>query len=41
MAIVQDPETAEVDSMPRAAIQSCAVDHILSLEEIAAFLNTL
>lgn len=41
MAIVQDPETAEVDSMPKAAIQSCAVDYILSLEEIAAFLNKL
>jgi two-component system chemotaxis response regulator CheB len=41
MAIVQDPETAEVDSMPKAAIQACAVDHILSLEEISALLNIL
>jgi len=41
MAIVQDPETAEADSMPRAAIQACTVDHVLSLEEIATFLNTL
>jgi two-component system chemotaxis response regulator CheB len=41
MAIVQDPDTAEVGSMPKAAIQSCAVDHILSLEEISALLNTL
>lgn len=41
MAIVQDPSTAEVDSMPRAAIQACRVDHVLSIEEIAAFLNKL
>lgn len=41
MAIVQDPETAEVDSMPRAAIEACAVDHVFSLEEISAFLNEL
>jgi two-component system chemotaxis response regulator CheB len=41
VAIVQDPVTAEVDSMPRAAIQNCKVDYILSLEEIAALLNTL
>ena len=41
MAIVQDPDTAEVDSMPKAAILACAVDHVLSLEEIAAFLNNL
>ena len=41
LAIVQDPETAEVDSMPRAAILACAVDHVLPLEEIASFLNEL
>lgn len=41
MAIVQDPDTAEVNSMPRAAIEACAVDQILSLEEISAFLNDL
>ncbi|MCX6285449.1 MAG: chemotaxis protein CheB [Bacteroidetes bacterium] len=41
LAIVQDPDTAEVDSMPKAAIQACAVDHVLPLEEIAAFLNSL
>ncbi|MCX6242696.1 MAG: chemotaxis protein CheB [Bacteroidetes bacterium] len=41
MAIVQDPETAEVDSMPKAAVAACAVDHVLSLEEISAFLNKL
>ena len=41
LAIVQDPDTAAVDSMPKAAIQNCEVDHVLSLEEIAAFLNEL
>jgi two-component system chemotaxis response regulator CheB len=40
-AIVQDPDTAEVDSMPRAAIQNCKVDKVLSLEEIAVFLNQI
>jgi len=41
MAIVQDPETAEVDSMPKAAIQTTVVDYILNVEEIAALLNKL
>lgn len=39
LTIVQDPDTAEVDSMPRAALQTTHVDMILSLEEISAFLN--
>jgi len=41
LTIVQDPDTAEVESMPRAAIQTSVTDHILPLEEIAAFLNSL
>jgi len=41
LTIVQDPETAEVDSMPRAAILSTQVDKILTIEEIAPFLNSL
>ncbi len=41
LVIVQDPETAEADSMPRAAIHACTVDHVLGLEEISAFLNRL
>ncbi len=41
VTIVQDPDNAEVDSMPRAAIRTAQVDHILTLEEIAAFLNEL
>jgi two-component system chemotaxis response regulator CheB len=40
LTIVQDPETAEVESMPRAAIQTAVVDHIIPLDEIAAFLNS-
>ncbi|MES2765550.1 MAG: chemotaxis protein CheB [Bacteroidota bacterium] len=38
-AIVQNPATAEVDTMPKEAIKSTAVDHILELEDIARFLN--
>jgi len=41
LTIVEDPETAEVNSMPRAALLSTPVDHVLSLEEIAPFLNSL
>ncbi len=41
LTIVQDPETAEVASMPRAAILTSAVDQIIPLEEIAPFLNSL
>lgn len=41
LAMVQDPETAEVDTMPRAAVRATEVDHVLSLEEIGPFLNKL
>lgn len=41
MVIVQDPETAEVDSMPLAAINAVEVDHIVPLENIADLLNKL
>ncbi len=41
LTLVQDPESSEVESMPRAAIQATAVDQILPLDEIAAFLNSL
>lgn len=41
LTIVQDPETAEVDSMPRAAIQTTAVDHIMTIDEISSLLNSL
>jgi two-component system, chemotaxis family, protein-glutamate methylesterase/glutaminase len=39
--IVQSPETAEVDIMPRAAIAACAVDAVLELAEIGPFLARL
>jgi two-component system chemotaxis response regulator CheB len=41
LAIVQDPGTAEVEGMPRAAIQAVSADYILQLEEIAPLLTTL
>jgi two-component system chemotaxis response regulator CheB len=37
--LAQDPATAEAPVMPRAAIDAGAVDHVLALEEIAAWLN--
>ncbi len=40
-SIVQDPETAEVDVMPRAAIAACAVDHVLPLAKIGPLLISL
>jgi two-component system, chemotaxis family, protein-glutamate methylesterase/glutaminase len=41
IAIVQDPESAEGQMMPRAAISSVAVDRVLPLQEIAPFLVEL
>ena len=41
LAIVQSPESAQAPTMPQAAIGATAVDHILSLHEIAPFLNHL
>ena len=41
MTIVQDPATAYVSVMPKAAIQATEVDHILPLDEIGLFLNSL
>jgi two-component system chemotaxis response regulator CheB len=41
LAIVQDPETAEAASMPRAALRATAVDHVASLERIGALLRQL
>ncbi|MCK5230633.1 MAG: chemotaxis protein CheB [Desulfobulbaceae bacterium] len=40
-AIVQDPKTAQVDIMPKAAIAACDVDRILPLERIAEALLEL
>jgi two-component system chemotaxis response regulator CheB len=41
LAIVQDPETAEVDTMPKAAMAATEVDHMLSLDEIGPFITKL
>lgn len=38
VVIVQDPKTAEAPTMPEAVIATGAVDQILRLEDIAAFL---
>ena len=39
--IAQDPETAEVDVMPKSVIDNVGADYILSLSEIGIFLNNL
>ncbi|MGE5339887.1 MAG: chemotaxis protein CheB [Candidatus Omnitrophota bacterium] len=41
LTIVQDPETAEVDGMPRAALEMTRVDFILKLEEIGPLMIQL
>jgi len=41
MTIVQDPTTAEVDTMPKAAIAATQVDHVIPLEDIGQFLRKL
>jgi two-component system chemotaxis response regulator CheB len=41
LTIVQDPDTAEVATMPEAAIASTKVDYILPLENIGPFICTL
>ena len=41
LTIVQDPDTADVDGMPRAAIAATKIDHILTLEQICPFLLQL
>jgi two-component system chemotaxis response regulator CheB len=38
LAIVQDPNEALFDGMPRSAIENVAVDHILTLTDIASLL---
>lgn len=39
LTIVQNPRTAEMPVMPNEAINVVDVDHILSIEEMASFLN--
>jgi two-component system chemotaxis response regulator CheB len=40
-AIVQSPEEAYASAMPKAAIAHCPSAHVMSLEEIAAYLQDL
>ncbi len=39
--IIQDPETAEKDIMPRAAMAACQPEELLSLEDIGTLLGKL
>nr|WP_295873534.1 chemotaxis protein CheB [uncultured Chitinophaga sp.] len=39
LTIVQDPETATVDFMPRHALQAVPVDHVLAADVMASFIN--
>ncbi|EPP4294837.1 chemotaxis protein CheB [Vibrio cidicii] len=41
LAVVQSVESAEAQAMPAAAIETANVDHILPLDEIGHFLNSL
>ena len=41
IAIVQDPDTAAEQEMPRSAMQNVAVDHCVALQEIPALLERL
>lgn len=41
LAVVQDPATAEAESMPASALEYVAIDHCLRLEEIASMLAKL
>src|SRR5689334_16526653 len=41
LTIAQDPDTAERATMPRAAIETGAIQHVLKLDEIAPFLMTV
>lgn len=41
LAVVQNPATADAESMPRTAMDAVDVDHVLELEEIGPFLREL
>jgi len=41
LTIVQEPATAHVDVMPKAALAAARVDHVLPLDQIGEFLNTV
>jgi two-component system chemotaxis response regulator CheB len=41
LTLVQDPSTAEFNTMPKTAIEAIAVDHILPLDEMGHFLISI
>ena len=41
LTIAQDPTTAEIDDMPKAAIAKTQVDYVLNLKEIIAFITNI
>ncbi|GFM34681.1 chemotaxis protein CheB [Desulfovibrio subterraneus] len=41
LAIVQTPETAQADAMPRAALEATHADHLLDLKDIGKCINLL
>ena len=41
VAIVQNPETAKVRHMPKAALAATAVDHIVNLDQLVPLLLQL
>lgn len=41
LAVVQDPDTAMADFMPRAALKTTQADHVLGLQDIARLLSRL
>jgi len=41
LAVVQSPDDAEVDTMPKAALQAAKVDFVLPLAAIGQFLANL
>ena len=40
-ALIQDPESAQVDYMPMQAKLNVKIDHVLPIEAIAEFINLL
>ncbi|MGK4566259.1 chemotaxis protein CheB [Flavobacterium sp. 3HN19-14] len=40
ITIVQNPDTAEIDFMPRHAIDNAVIDYVLDVEGILSFLNS-
>lgn len=41
LVVVQDPKTAEADTMPLSAIENAEVDHIIPLKKIGEFINSI